>query len=189
MTFRSLSKRPPVSLLLAIGVVGVSLAVTSQSAEPFERLAPQVEKSCKPEGPIRVTFAQTRSAGRHVDLEFTFEPVLDLRNVEYEVNLPEDTQVVSGSRIGRGLSKERTMTRRRMRIDMPEDDTYREVALTVRGIMKGSDGTRTYDEPVQVTRYLRWGTPPQPGTERLTRNADGSEETVIVLPTRHRPGR
>jgi hypothetical protein len=152
----------------------------------------RVALDCKPKAPLAVTVAQTSgtSAGA-VELAFTVEPLRAFEDVSWEVRVPSGVVLLSGEGVGEAAAGRGQITAGTARVDLPSDGRYRSVVVAARGTFATVDEEgEPMLETVVSTAAIEFGGAPMPDLPvTTTMNELGQPEQVIVLPSRHRPGR
>jgi hypothetical protein len=194
-------------LLLACAAAGGWLAIAGPApcsdagsdlccptAAPCESPAPtgRVVVDCKPKAPIAVNVSQTSgtSAGA-VELAFTVEPLRAFEDLTWEVRVPSDVVLLSGEGVGEAAPGRGEITAGTARVDLPSDGSYRSVVVAARGTFATVDEEgEPLLETVVSTAAIEFGGAPQPDLPvSITMNELGQPEQVIILPSRHQPGR
>ena len=186
--------RTCVLLFLAVVVYATAAPGSGASAEgptPNSRPEVQVDRSCKPIAPIKVTLLQAGTQGSRIDLDVTIEPVIEMESLSWELELPADVVVTNGERAGTVAGTRGALASSRVQIDMPVDDSFRRIRVIAHGVFVGSDETgATFDEEVVVTAGLTWGESTVAAPTVLSPDAETGELVeMVVLPAAHRQGR
>ena len=151
--------------------------------------AQHVDRSCKPDGPLRVELRPgTEGADGSLELAFTIQPELTMERVEWRIEAPPRARVLAGDARGSARPERDALTAGRVRVRVPDDARYTAVELVVVGHFAGADGLgQVTDERVEVVRAVSWGRPEPVGPVATQLDGRGERQRVVLLPAAHLP--